>query len=87
MSSPTCFVLRREARSAPDFGAEDNGFGPERQIPGRLHAAEPVSSLPGVGLGGPPIIPPSTSLISLACVVKASEMLRAVEGAMALRSR
>lgn len=87
ISSPTCLVFSNSARWAPDFGAAARGFGPERQMPGRFHAVEPVSSLPGIGFGGPPIMPPSTSFMSLACEVKASEMLRAVEGATALRSR
>jgi hypothetical protein len=87
MSSPTCLVLSSSARWAPDFGAEVNGFGPERQMPGRFQDVDPVSSPPGTDLGGPPIIPPSTSFISFAWEVKASEILRAVDGAMALRSR
>lgn len=87
MSSLTCLVLSSSARWAPDFGAAARGFGPERQMPGRFHAVHPVSSLPGIDFGGPPIMPPSTSLMSLACEAKASAMLRAVEGAIALRSR
>lgn len=87
MSSPTCLVFNSSARWVPDFGAVESGFGPERQMPGLFHAVVPVSSLPGICFGGPPIMPPSTSFMSLACEAKASEMLRAVEGAIALRSR
>lgn len=87
MSSLMCLVFSVPARCAPEIEASTNLAGPEMGIDGLLHASMPDSVLEAevsLSEGGAPMMPPSTIIM---VSENSAAMLRAVLGAMALKSR